>query len=122
MATSNLSYGVFTVAGGTTTQTSSDLNSQGCRGVAVTIKTTVIGTGSITITINGKDEATGAYYLLLSGAAVTTNTTNTYTVYPGVTVAANVAASTCLPRTFQVVATANNANAATYQVGLNLLP
>jgi hypothetical protein len=37
------------------------------------------------------------------------------------TAAANVAASDLLPRTYQIVITANNANSATYSVGANLI-
>ena len=33
--------------------------------------------------IQGKDAASGKYYTLLVGAAVTTISTNVYTVYPG---------------------------------------
>lgn len=104
-----------------TTQTSDDLNNPSCSGIRVILKVTSAGTGSITLTINGRDPASGAYHLLLSGAAVTTNSTNTYTVFPGATASANVAANDCLPETFQIVVTANNANSITYSVGYQLL-
>ena len=87
------------------------------RGVTIVLVTTAIGTGSITLTIQGKDPGSGTYYTLLAGAAVVTNTTNRYTVYPGLTAAANVTASDVLPNAWRIVITANNANAATYSVG-----
>jgi len=105
----------------TITQTSDDLNNPSCAGIRVILKVTSAGTGSITLTINGRDPASGAYHLLLSGAAVTTNSTNVYTVFPGATASANVAANDCLPETFQIVVTANNANSMTYSVGYQLL-
>ena len=110
-------------AGATTTQTSPDfVNSHGHRGISVVVDTTVIGTGSITLTIQGKDRASGKYYTLLAGLAITTNVTNRYLVFPGATVTANVSANDELPEIFRLVVTANNANAATYTVGWSTLP
>lgn len=104
----------------TTTQTSADqTNINGVR-LKVILDATVIGTGSVTVTINGKDPASGKYYLILAGAAVVTNSTNVYTVSPGATATANVSANDFIPRTFQIVVTANNANTATYSVGYSL--
>jgi hypothetical protein len=83
----------------------------------VVLDMTVVGTGSVTLTIQGKDEASGKYYTLLAGAAVTTNSTNVYTVFPGAPATANVSANDIVPRTFRILVTANNANSATYSVG-----
>ena len=104
----------------TTTQTSADLVNSNAKFVHVILDMTVVGTGSVTVTINGKDPASGKYYLLLAGAAVTTNVTNVYKVGPGLTAAANAAANDFVPAIFQIVVTANNANSATYSVGYNL--
>lgn len=118
----NTSATLLASAARTTTQTSADLTNYNARGIMVTLDVTnVAASPSVTVTINGKDPASGKYFLLLSGAAVTTAVTNTYTVYPGATVTANVSASTVLPRTFQIVVTANNANSGTYSVGYNLI-
>lgn len=115
--------GLINAAAATTTQTSPDqTNVNGSRGVKVVIVTTAIGTGSVTVTIQGKDKISGSYYTLLAGAAVVTNTTNVYTVFPGAPVTANVSANDELPETWRVTVTANNANAATYTVGASLLP
>jgi archaellum component FlaF (FlaF/FlaG flagellin family) len=116
-------YGSLNIAAGsTTTQTGPDIVAdQGARGVTVYVKTTAIGTGSITVTIQGKDVISGDYYTLLTGAAVTTNTTNRYTVFPGATVAANVSANDGLPAIWRILVTANNANPATYTVGWSTL-
>lgn len=105
----------------TTTQTSADLqNLRGAR-LVVILDTTVIGTGSVTVTINGKDSASGKYFLLLAGAAVVTNVTNRYIIAPDVAAATNVSAKDYVPSIFQIVVTANNANAATYTLGYSLL-
>lgn len=101
----------------TTSQTSADIYGQNFKGITVVLDTTAIGTGSITLTIQGRDSASGKYWTLLAGAAVTTNTTNVYTIYPGITATNNVSASSILPAWFRVLVTANNANAATYTVG-----
>ena len=102
----------------TTTQTSPDFSSQGCRNIAVVLDVTnVAAAPSVTVTINGKDPASGKYYLLLAGAAVTTAVTNVYKVGPQLPAAANVSANDVLAPTFQIVVTANNANAGTYSVG-----
>lgn len=105
----------------TTTQTSADLVNYNGRGIIVTLDMTVVGTGSVTLAINGKDTASGKYFLLLSGVAVVTNITSVYTIYPGIAAVANVSANGVLPRTFQIVVTANNANSATYSVGYSTL-
>lgn len=113
----DLATALISASGATTTQTSADQINPNGHGVQIVLVTTVIGTGSITLEIDGKDPVSGNYYSLLTGAAVTTNTTNVYTIFPGITVAANVSASMTLPRTWRVKCTANNANAATYSVG-----
>lgn len=83
--------------------------------------TAVTGIGSFTLTIQGKDPTSGKYYTLLAGVAVSTVTTNVYTVYPGQTAAANVSASTPLPRTWRVLATYNSGTNLTFSVGASLI-
>lgn len=104
----------------TTTQTLADIDTTGCAFLNVVLDMTTVGTGSVTLTINGKDPASGKYYLILSGAAVTTNSTNRYKVGPNVTASANAIAQDYLPKTIQLVVTANNANSATYSLGYSL--
>ena len=104
----------------TTTQTSADIDTSNFQNLIVTVVTTVIGTGSITLTINAKDPASGTYRLLLAGVPITTNTTNVYKVTRNLAAVANVSALDDLPEFIQLVMTANNANAATYSVGYDL--
>ena len=91
------------------------------RGVKVFVNTTAIGTGSITVTIQAKDPASGAYTTLLASAAIVTNTTAVLTVYPGITATGNVSASDVLPRQWRIAVTANNANPANYTIGASLI-
>lgn len=105
----------------TTSQTGADTDNLNYRGIHVVLDMTTAGTGSVTLTIQGKDEASGKYYTILAGAAVTTNSTNVYKVYPGATASANAVANDVIPRTFRIIVTANNANSATYSVGYSLI-
>lgn len=112
---------LITATAATTSQTGADQTNYNGRGLQVVLDMTTVGTGSVTITIQGKDAASGKYYTLLVGAAVVTNSTNVYTVYPGAPTTANVSAAFPLPRTWRVITTANNANAATYTVGASVI-
>jgi hypothetical protein len=106
----------------TTTQTGADItNYNGNSALIVVLDVTNAGTGSITITIEGKDSASGKYYTILSGAAVTTNSTNRYRVGPTLAAAANSVAQDYLPRIFRITVTANNGNSVTYSVGYCLV-
>lgn len=104
----------------TTTQTLPDLGTGGSQYLNVVLDMTTVGTGSVTLTINGKDDASGKYYLILAGAAVATNSTNRYKVGPNISASANAIAQDYLPNIVQLVVTANNANAATYSLGYAL--
>jgi hypothetical protein len=120
-ARSNMDVVLLASAARTTTQTSADQVNYNARGIKVWLDVTVPGTGSVTLTINEKDPGSGKYLLLLSGIAVTTAITSRYVIYPGFTAAANVSLNDFLPRTFQIVVTANNANSITYSVGYSLI-
>ena len=117
---SNMAVTVFASAAQTTTQTSADQLNVNGHCLHVILNVTSAGTGSVTLSINGKDPASGVYYNLLTGVAVTTNSTNVYKIGPALTAAANAVANDWVPRTFQIVVTANNSNSMTYSVGYNL--
>lgn len=103
-------------SGLTTSQTGTDQTNYNGRGVQVVFDMTSVGTGNVTLTIQGYNPVANKYYTLLAGAAVTTNTTNVYTVYPGNQVAVNASASTVVPRTWRVITTVGNSNPTTYTV------
>lgn len=105
----------------TTTQTGSDQeNDTQAKGIVLVLDVTSAGTGSITLSIQGRTP-NGVYYTLLTGAAVTTNSTNVYRVFPGATAAANAVANDCLPPVWRAVVTANNANSMTYSLSAILV-
>lgn len=104
----------------TTTQTNTLATGDG-KGVVCVLSMTVVGTGSVTLSINGYDPISGATWLLLAGAAVVTNSTNVYKVYPGLTASANAVANDVIPSVLQFVVTANNANTATYSLSANII-
>lgn len=100
----------------TVTTSSADQTNYNSKGLHVVLDVTSAGTGSITLSIEAKDTLSGKYYTLLTGAAVTTDSTNVYKVYPGLPATANVSANDIVPRTYRVTVTANNANSVTYSV------
>lgn len=116
----NVDVTLLASAARTTTQTSADITTYNLGAITVTLDMTVVGTGSVTLSIDGKDPASGKYYNLLTGGLVITNSTNVYFVDPTIAGAANVNAQRRLPRIIRIVVTANNANAATYSVGYTL--
>src|SRR5258707_8350922 len=105
----------------TLTQTLADQTNFYGKGLRVVLDMTVVGTGSVTLEIDAKDVASGKYVALLTGAAVTTNSTNVYVIHPELTAAANSIAKDVLPHTWRVKVVANNANSATYSVGASYL-
>lgn len=117
----NIDTTLLASASRTTTQTSADLVNYDGVALMVTLDMTVVGTGSVTLTINYKDPASGKYILLLSGVAVITNITTLYRIDPMIAAVATSIAQSRLGRVFQIVATANNANAAQYSVGYTIL-
>lgn len=106
----------------TSTNNSGSLSNFAARGVHVIVDVTAVTAAPSTVfTIEGFDVVSGKWYVLLTSAAIATVSTTLLTVYPGVTVTANVSASQVLPRTWRVVATHGNANSMTYSVGAIIL-
>lgn len=117
----NIEATLLASAARTTTQTSADIVCYNAEKLIVVLDMTVVGTGSVTVSIQGKDSASGKYYDILVGAAITTNSTNRYRVGKDLASVANSIAQDYLPRVIRIVVTANNANSATYSVGYNLV-
>jgi hypothetical protein len=88
----------------------------------VIVTTAVTATPSVVPTIDGYDPLSRAWYTLLTGAAITATGTIVLSVYPGITVAANVSASTFLPPRWRLVMTHADADAITYSVSALLIP
>lgn len=92
------------------------------RGVKVTLDvTTTSATPSVTFTIQGVDPTSGSYYTVLASSAITTVSTTTLTVYPGITAAANVSASDVMPTTWRLNCAHSDADGITYSASADLL-
>jgi hypothetical protein len=113
----------YASAARTTAQTGSDIPTYNLNGATIVLDVTAItATPVLTLTIQGKDSLSGKYYDILTGAAVSTVSTNVYKIALGVTVAANVAVSQPLPAIIRVNIAVADADSATYSVGVNLSP
>lgn len=105
---------------GVGTQNSPDIDTTGCSMLNVFIDMTAVGSsGTLVVTIQGKDAASGKYYDILASASIATNTTTRMKVGPNITASANVIAQDYLPKTIrlkQVIGTAGS----TYSIGVSL--
>lgn len=112
----------------TTAQDSGDLESVGNRGVQVILDVTaaVAGTGGLTVSIKGKDPASGKYFKLNADPTAVTGTgTKVYEVYPGIGAASGDVTqrtSAPLPKAFKVTVAVGDATSYTYTLGINWLP
>lgn len=114
------SAALITAVAATTTQTGTDQTNTLYRGCLVVVDVTAIAaTGSIVLTLQGKDAASGKYYTLITSAAITTASTTMYQVYPASTVAA-INYNGPLPTTWRVVITPLTSVAITYTVSASL--
>ena len=106
----------------TVTTSSADQTNYIASGAIIVVDVTVIPSGSLTLTIEGKDTLSGKYFTLLTGAAISTVSTNVYRVYPALTAVANLVANDIIPRTYRITITAGDATSITYSVAslLNL--
>jgi hypothetical protein len=103
----NFSTGpILTLAGASASVNSADQRNFDGRGLHLVIDITAISgtTPTLTVTIKGKDPASGKYYTLLASAALNAVGTTVLKVYPGLTAAANAAANDVLPRDWRVEA------------------
>jgi len=76
---------------------------------------------SLVLTLDGKDLNSGKFVNILTGAAVTGVSTNTYTVFPGATAVTNLTVNDIIARLFRIVVTAGNATSATYSLSYSLV-
>lgn len=112
---------IFPSAVRTTTQTSDDIVAYAGVGVVVNLDVTNVNTSSLVLKIQRKDPASGKYIDVLTSAAVTSISTNTYKVYPGLTAATNLTVNDVITGIFRVVVTHGNANNTTYSVGYSIV-
>lgn len=95
---------VATLAAAVASAISADQVNANGRGVQISINVTGITgtTPTLTVVLQGKDPASGAYYTLLTSAAISAAGFTQLTLYPGLVAAANVAANSVLPRTWRI--------------------
>lgn len=86
-------------------------------GVHCILDTTAYTSGTVTLTIQGKDPASLKYYTLLSGAGVASTSTNVYKVFPAATVTANVSANDKLPTIWRISIAGGSTPVSTNSVG-----
>lgn len=95
---------VTLTAAGAGTTVSADQVGMGV-GVKLVIDISAVGgTPTLTVTIQGKDIASGKYYPILTSAALALVATTVMTVYPALAAVANLAANDIIPRTWRVSA------------------
>lgn len=93
-------------------------------GVQVGVNITSIAgtTPTVTVTIQGKDAASGAYFTLLTSAALAATGFTLLTVYPGALTTANVSTPQPLPLTWRVsVAIGGTSPLVTATIGASLI-
>jgi len=114
----------------TTTVTSADIANPKTyqqaqwNGAHVIVNVSSYVTGTFTVTIQGKDPVSGAYYNLLTSAGIAAAGTTVLKIYPGIAVASNVSASDLLPAIWRVnlVGSASPAPKMKLSVGAFLFP
>ena len=113
---------VLASAARTATNTSLDVLNIWYRGIHVVLDVTAVpGVDTVTLTIQGKNPLTGAYYTLLAGAAVSTAVANVYKVYPGLPATANVSANDIVPTEWRVSIAHSAASSFTYSVTASMI-
>jgi hypothetical protein len=92
------------------------------KGVVVSLNVTLddAGAAGLTINVQGKT-ADGAYYNILTSAAVAAVGTTVYSVYAGMTELANLRSGHPLPVTWRVLVEVGDANAMTYSLSADLI-
>ena len=86
----------------------------------VNITAGATGTDTVTITIDGYDDASKTWYNILTSTALAAVAQTILRVVDFTPAVANLAAADFLPKKFRVVATKNNATSVTYSIGANL--
>ena len=106
----------------TTPEVSTDQTNYGHRSAVFVLDVTAIDTGTITMTIQGKDSASSNYYTILAGAAVSTVSTNVYWVGINAAAVTNVATPYFLPKTWRVSLVKGSGASVSYTVSVSLMP
>lgn len=90
---------------------SADLTNLEWRGASFGVNLGTVTSASVVVTIQGKDAASGQYYTLLAGAAITSAGFSLMQVAPGLASTSN-SADALLPATYRISVTITGAGAA----------
>lgn len=101
----------------TTLQATGDMDTGGSQFLNVVVDITAYTSGNITVTIQGKDTASGKYYTLLTSAALGAAATTRLKVGPTITAAANTIAQDYLPAFVRISVAVADATSITYSIG-----
>lgn len=105
----------------TATLNSGDQSNLNGRGLHLVIDVTAGAAFSIVPKIQAKDQASGKWYDLLVGAAITATGTTVLKLYPGLTAAANLVANDVLPVSWRLRVEHGDATSVTYSAGASLI-
>lgn len=105
--TQDVTLATLTAAGVGTVNGADQTNSLGVSYLNLVIDITAISgtTPTLTVTVQGKDIASGKYYTILASAALSTVSTTVLTVGAALPASANASANAVLPRTWRVIYT-----------------
>jgi hypothetical protein len=111
----------YASAARTATPTAFEFSPQAARAVTVFIDATAItSTPSVVCTIDGKDQLSGKWFNMLTAAAVTSVSTKTLRIGPGLAAVANLTIADFLPGAMRIVMTHGDTDSITYSVGVML--
>jgi hypothetical protein len=111
----------FASAARTATVSSDDLANPGAHSAYVVIDcTAVVSSPSVVFTVEGKDPASGKYFVIATSAAIVGTGTTVIRINDALTASGTTIYKDAAPPTFKVKATHGNANSITYSVGVML--
>jgi hypothetical protein len=109
---------VLASAARTATTTSETQNNDSYNGIQVSVNVSAGTSGfSVVPKIQGYDVGSGAWYDILTGAAITSASRVNLTIFPGAPVTSNVSANGVIPKSWRVVVTPADTKSVTYSVG-----
>lgn len=118
----NVNATALASAARTASADSGDIVNYNGRGIQVVVDVTVDpASASFTTQIQVKDIISGKYITVLTSVAINGVGTTRLTVYPGITVAANVSVSDLISRTWRVTTTHVDGDSITYSIGASII-
>lgn len=96
-------------------------NAVGAHFIVKTSNLQGVGSPTVVVIIEGKDEQTGDYYTILSSNSIASATTTVLKVMPGFTASSGTVANDFLPATYRVRWTFSGADSMDVMIGVNLV-